>query len=209
MKKSKKIILIITALLIVGAIAFIIIYKPTYQLNKAIQYLKYGEYKKAYEYIESKGNEENKIIIKELITQSFCDRIASGMDKCATISTECAKVITKTKKGNVDYTLDDDINISVKALDPYIALENQISKDMILSELSGTYDLYFKAIKYTRENFYDVLNHINDENFISDLENLASDMVIISNELNSVSDNYNYNPRSLDIYEKISKYIVK
>ena len=59
MKKSKKIILLIVAILIIIGITFIIIYKPTYELNKAVEYLKNGKYKEAYEYIESKGNEEN------------------------------------------------------------------------------------------------------------------------------------------------------
>lgn len=207
MKKSKKIILSIIAILIVVVIAFIIIYKPTYELNKAIKYLKHGKYKEAYEYIESKSNEENKTIVKELITQSFCNRISSGMEKCYSITMECVSVINKVEKGNVDYTLDDNINISIKALDTYINLENEISKDMILDELSETYDLYFKQIKYIRENFYDILNHIDDENFTTDVENLAGDMIIVANELTSVSDNYNYNPKSLDIYKEISKYI--
>lgn len=208
MKKSKKIILLIVAILIIIGITFIIIYKPTYELNKAVEYLKNGKYKEAYEYIESKVNEENKTIIKELITQSFCNRIAGGMEKCYSITMDCVSVINKVEKGNVDYTLDDNINISIKALDTYINLENEISKDMILDELSETYDLYFKQIKYIRENFYDILNHIDDENFITDVENLAGDMMIVSNELTSVSDNYNYNPKSLDIYENISKYII-
>lgn len=209
MKKSNKIILLVIAILLIVAITFIIIYKPKYELNKAIKYLKYGKYKEAYEYIESKGNEENKTIIKELITLSFCDRITSGMEKCHSITMDCVSVINKVERGNIDYTLDDNINISIKALDTYINLENEISKNMILDELSTTYDLYFKQIKYMRENFFDILNHIDDDNFTTDVENLAGDMIIVANETTSVSDNYNFNPKSLDIYEKISKYIVK
>lgn len=36
-----------------------------------------------------KENNENKIIIKELITQCFCDRISSGLKKSNSIVSEC------------------------------------------------------------------------------------------------------------------------
>lgn len=52
---------------------------------------------------------------------------------------------------NIDYTLDDNINIDVDGLDSYISLENEITKDMIIDELSTTYDLYFKQLKYMRK----------------------------------------------------------
>lgn len=208
MKKSKKIILLIVAILIIIGITFIIIYKPTYELNKAVGYLKYGKYKEAYEYIESKDNEENKRIIRELITQSFCNKASRGMEKCYNITTEATNVMLKVTGNKIDYSLDDYLNIYVEELDNYIKLENEISKNMILDELSETYDLYFKQLKYIRENFYDVLKQIDNDNFATELYDLADDMTIVANETQSVSDNYNYNPKTLDIYEDISKYII-
>lgn len=208
MKKSKKIILLIVAILIIIGITFIIIYKPTYELNKAVGYLKYGKYKEAYEYIESKDNEENKRIIRELITQSFCSKASRGMEKCYNITTEATNIMLKVAGNKIDYSLDDYLNIYVEELDNYIKLENEISKNMILDELSETYDLYFKQLKYIRENFYDVLKQIDNDNFATELYDLADDMTIVANETQSVSDNYNYNPKTLDIYEEISKYII-
>lgn len=205
-KKVKICIKILIVVLVLGTIAYIV-YKPKNELNKAVEYLKYGNYKEAYSYIESKNNEENKTIVKELITQSFCDRASSGIKKVGDITNKCTAVTRKVNRNNIDYTLDDSINIDVKTLDTYIALENEISKDMILNELSETYDLYFSIIKYVRENFYDVLNHINDDDFISNVNKLASDMTKISNDCFSLADNHNFNPQFIDLYEKIKKYI--
>ena len=109
---------------------------------------------------------------------------------------------------DIDYTLDDNINIDVQSLEKYIALEDEISKDMIAEELAETYDLYFNILKYVNENFYNVLNHINDDEFIDNVNNLASDMTKISNDCYAYSDNHNLNPKTVDLYEEINKYIV-
>ncbi len=68
---------------------------PQIQLNKAINYLKNGEYKTAYSYINSKNNEENKVIVKELITTIFCDRASSGIEKVGNIAKESTDVVKK------------------------------------------------------------------------------------------------------------------
>lgn len=206
-KKMKIVIIVLVVAIILGIIAYIIL-KPKYELNKAIEYLKYGNYEEAYNYVQSKNNEENKIIIKELISESFCDRVSAGIDKISNITSQCTTVAKKVNKNNIDYTLDDNINIDVQALDAYIALENEISKDMILEELSETYDLYFNSIKYVRENFYDFLKNINNDDFINNINNLASDMNKIANDCFSLADNYKFNPKSIDIFEDIKKYIV-
>ena len=210
LKNNKtKICKIICTIIAIIAIVIFIVFKPKYELNKAINYLKYGKYKEAYEYIENRNNEENKVIVKELITESFSDRAGNGIKKIGDIATESNKIVNKTNLNNIDYTLDDKLNIDVMALDSYISLENEISKDMIIEELSDTYDLYFKDIKYVRENFYDVLNHINDEQFVNNVNELATDMTKISNDFISTANNHNYNPKTQDLYEKIKKYIVK
>ena len=126
---------------------------PQIQLNKAINYLKNGEYKTAYSYINSKNNEENKVIVKELITTIFCDRASSGIEKVGNIAKESTDVVKKIDRKNIDYTLDDSININVEALEDYILLEDEISQDMISSELQETYTTYFKILKYVKENF--------------------------------------------------------
>ncbi|MFR3182324.1 MAG: hypothetical protein ACLTPN_01720 [Clostridia bacterium] len=110
---------------------------------------------------------------------------------------------------NIDYSLDDNINIYVKTLDDYIALENELSKDMISTELQETYDIYFSMIKYMRENYYDVLNHIKDENFIEKTNDLANNMTRISNDCFSYADNHKLQAKTQDIYKEIKQYIVK
>lgn len=206
-KKRKIFIAIIVLFFILCAIAFII-FKPKYELNKAVGYLKDGQYKKAYSYIESTKNEKNKTIIKELITEIFADRANSGMNKLTSIASESSKIIGKVNINNVDYTLDDTLNISVESLDSYIALEDEISKDMILDELSATYDSYFKVLKFIRENFYNVLDHaITDTNFSNDVLDIANEMYKLSNDFEAVADNYKFSPDTQDIYKKIKEYI--
>lgn len=208
MSKGIKIgIIILLVLAVIGSIVFIIL-KPSYELNKAVEYLKKGEYKEAYDYVVSKGNEENIIIIKEFITSIFCNRASSGIEKVGDIASQCTDVVRKVDVTDIDYTLDDNINIDVQALEKYIALENEISKDMIAEELAETYDLYFNILKYVNENFYNVLNHINDDDFIDNVNSLATDMTKISNDCYAYADNHNLNPKTVDLYEEISKYIV-
>ena len=129
--KGKKgiILLIIIIVLIVMGILMVVI--PKIQLNKAVNYIKDGEYKAAYSYINSKNNEENKVIVKELITTIFCDRASSGIEKVGNIAQQCTNVVQKIDRDDIDYTLDDSINIDVQALGNYILLEDERSKDMI------------------------------------------------------------------------------
>lgn len=209
--KDKKILILLGIIIVVIAIVAIsvTIIMPKMQLNKAVEYLKDGNYKGAYDYINSKNNEDNKIIIEELTTSIFCDRASSGCEKVADIANECTSVVGKIDINNIDYTLDDYINIYVENLDDYINLENEISKDMISEELAETYDLYFSTLKYVRENYCDVLNHINDEAFINETNNLASNFTQIANDCNSYGDNHKFKSKTQDIYSEIKQYIVK
>lgn len=200
-------IIIVIVIVILGSIG-LIMFKPKFELNKAVEDLKYGNYQDAYDYIQNKNNEENKTIIKELITSIFCDKASSGIEKISDIATESTNIVEKIDIDNIDYTLDDNLNIDVEALDAYIAIEEKISKDMISEELAETYDLYFYILKYVRENFYDVLNNIDNEEFINEVSNLASDMTKMSNDCYSYADNHNFNPKATDIYQEIKKYIV-
>ena len=207
--KGKKgiILLIIIIVLIVMGILMVVI--PKIQLNKAVNYIKDGEYKAAYSYINSKNNEENKVIVKELITTIFCDRASSGIEKVGNIAQQCTNVVQKIDRDDIDCTLDDSINIDVQALGNYILLEDEISKDMISNELQESYTTYFNILKYVKENFYNVLEHINDDNFINEVGNLSTDMNKIANACFSYSDNHKFKAKTQDLYKEIKSYIVK
>ncbi len=208
MNKGLKIGIVITIIIVIIGVVGLAIFKPTLEINKAVEDLKYGNYKDAYDYIQNKNNEENKTIIKELTTNIFCDKASSGIEKISNIATESTKVMKKVDREDIDYTLDDNINIDVEALDAYIAIEEKISKDMIAEELRETYDLYFNILKFVRENFYNILNHINDNEFINEVNNLTSDMIKISNDCYSYADNHNFNPKATDLYQEIKQYII-
>lgn len=209
--KNKKVKILIGIILVIIVIAIIILVAimPNIQLNKAVEYLKDGKYKETYAYINDKNNEKNKTIIRELNTIIFCDRASDGINKITEIVKKCTDIINKVDMNNIDYSLDDNINIYVKTLDDYIALENELSKDMISTELQETYDIYFSMIKYMRENYYDVLNHIKDENFIEETNDLANNMTRISNDCFSYADNHKLQAKTQDIYKEIKQYIVK
>ena len=182
---------------------------PKIQLNKAVNYIKDGVYKAAYSYINSKNNEENKVIVKELITTIFCDRASSGIEKVGNIAQQCTNVVQKIDRDDIDYTLDDSINIDVQALGNYILLEDEISKDMISNELQESYTTYFNILKYVKENFSNVLEHIEDDDFISHVSSLSTDMNKISNDCFSYADNHKFKSKTQDIYKDIKGYIVK
>ena len=164
--KNKKILVLIISIIMIVAIVSLIIAMPKIQLNKAVNYLKNGEYKEAYQYINNKSNEENKEIVKELTTEIFCDRAGKGIQKLDNITNQCINIMKKVDRNDIDYTLDDNVNTDVLALSNYILLEDEISSDMISDELQDCYTKYFYILKYVKENFYDILDHINDDEFI-------------------------------------------
>lgn len=210
MKNKKiKILVGIILVIIVIAITILVAIMPNIQLNKAVEYLKDGKYKEAYTYINDKNIEKNKTIIRELNTIIFCDRASAGINKITEIVKKCTDIINKVDMNNIDYSLDDNINIYVETLDDYISLEDELSKDMISSELGETYDLYFSIIKYMRENYYDVLNHMKDEKFIEEANDLANKMTKIANDCYSYADNHKIQAKTQDIYKEINQYIVK
>ncbi len=189
------------------AIVSLIIAMPKIQLNKAVNYLKNGEYKEAYQYINNKSNEENKEIVKELTTEIFCDRAGKGIQKLDNITNQCINIMKKVDRNDIDYTLDDNVNTDVLALSNYILLEDEISSDMISDELQDCYTKYFYILKYVKENFYDILDHINDDEFISNVANLGTDMNKMANDFFSYADNHKFKAKTQDIYQEISSYI--
>lgn len=205
--KNKKILVLIISIIMIVAIVSLIIAMPKIQLNKAVNYLKNGEYKEAYQYINNKSNEENKEIVKELTTEIFCDRAGKGIKKVGSIINQCTNIMKKVDTNDIDYTLDDNVNTDVVALSNYILLEDEISSDMISDELQDCYTKYFYILKYVKENFYDMLDHINDDEFISNVANLGTNMNKMANDFFSYADNHKFKAKTQDIYQEISSYI--
>lgn len=205
--KNKKILVLIISIIMIVAIVSLIIAMPKIQLNKAVNYLKNGEYKEAYQYINNKSNEENKEIVKELTTEIFCDRASKGIQKVDNITNQCINIMKKVDRNDIDYTLDDNVDTDVLALSNYISLEDEISSDMISDELQDCYTKYFYILKYVKENFYDILDHINDDEFISNVANLGTDMNKMANDFFSYADNHKFKAKTQDIYQEISSYI--
>ena len=205
--KNKKILVLIISIIMIVVIVSLIIAMPKIQLNKAVNYLKNGEYKEAYQYINNKSNEENKEIVKELTTEIFCDRAGKGIQKLDNITNQCINIMKKVDRNDIDYTLDDNVNTDVLALSNYILLEDEISSDMISDELQDCYTKYFYILKYVKENFYDILDHINDDEFISNVANLGTDMNKMANDFFSYADNHKFKAKTQDIYQEISSYI--
>lgn len=205
--KNKKILVLIISIIMIVAIVALIIAMPKIQLNKAVNYLKNGEYKEAYQYINNKSNEENKEIVEELTTEIFCDRAGKGIQKLDNITNQCINIMKKVDRNDIDYKLDDNVNTDVLALSNYILLEDEISSDMISDELQDCYTKYFYILKYVKENFYDILDHINDDEFISNVANLGTDMNKMANDFFSYADNHKFKAKTQDIYQEISSYI--
>lgn len=205
--KNKKILVLIISIIMIVAIVSLIIAMPKIQLNKAVNYLKNGEYKEAYQYINSKSNEENKEIVKELTTEIFCDRASKGIKKVGSIMNQCTNILKKVNRDDIDYTLDDNVNADVSALSSYILLEDEISKEMISDEMQDCYTKYFYILKYVKENFYDMLDNIDDDEFISNVANLGTDMNKMANDCFSYADNHKFKAKTQDIYQEISSYI--
>ena len=205
--KNKKILVLIISIIMIVAIVSLIIAMPKIQLNKAVNYLKNGEYKEAYQYINNKSNEENKEIVKELTTEIFCDRAGKGIKKVGSIMNQCTNILKKVNRDDIDYTLDDNVNADVSALSSYILLEDEISKEMISDEMQDCYTKYFYILKYVKENFYDMLDNIDDDEFISNVANLVTDMNKMANDCFSYADNHKFKAKTQDIYQEISSYI--
>lgn len=205
--KKENLFKYIIILSIVFILLIMIIFKPKYELNKAINYIESGEYSTAYEYINSKSNSKNKRIIKELISQIFIKKASSGIKQIISIANKGTDIINDVKKSKIDYSLDDNLNVQVKALEKYIVLEDEITTNMIIDEISETYDLYFECLMICNENFIDILNKISDKNFINILKDLSDKMEILSIKVTNTGNIYTFLPETTDIYNKIDKYI--
>ena len=66
---------------------------------------------------------------------------------------------------------------------------------------------YFYILRYVKENFYDMLVNIDDDQFISNVANLGTDMNKMANDCFSYADNHKFKAKTQDIYQEISSYI--
>ena len=64
-------------------------------------------------------------------------------------------------------------------------------------------------MKYTKENFFNVLDHINDDEFINQMSNFSTEMQKDANDFFSYADNHKFKAKTQDIYQEIEKYIIK
>lgn len=208
--KKKKIVIIISVLIIIIALTGIITYvanKPKIELNKAISYIKEGEYKKAHDYINNTSNEKNKRIVKEILTEVFCDKIGDGSEEITTIFTEGTNIIYKIDINNIDYSLDDNLTVRVENLQEYIKLKDDFSKEMLIEEMNEIYDMYFETTEYVHLNFKEFINRIFDKTFTSEIQEISSDLYSISVKLKNIGNMYEFLPESQDIWEEIEKYV--
>ena len=204
---KKKLIIFLTIFLVIITLISIFIIKPKYELNKAVKYLNYGEYRQAYAYINSKNNEENKIIIKELISQIFCLYATRGMEQLSEIANLTTDFINDIALQNNNVTGEENINLKVNSLKSYIALSDKITKNMIIDELSEAYDIYFKSLKFVNQNFSNISTKIGNQTFISEIYNLSTDLYNASIIFTNMSDNYINNPKTLEIYQNNFYYL--
>jgi len=208
--KKKKIVIGIIILIILIALMGIIIFitsKPKVELNKAISFIKEGEYKKAHNYINNTSNEKNKRIVKEILTKVFCDKMGDGLGELTTIFTEATNIIYKVDLTNIDYSLDDNLTGRVENLQEYIKLKDHISKEMLIAEIGETYDIYFEITEYMNLNFKEFLNKFLDENFTAEIQGVASKLYSISVYFDNVENMYESRPETQDIWEEIEKYV--
>lgn len=205
---TKKAILIGSSIfLIIIALIICIVYIPKYQLNKAVEYIKRGEYQNAYTYVNNRHNEDNKRIVKELISMAFIQKCYGGIKQSDNIVTKAASIIKNINTNNIDYTLDDTLNIYVGKLKDYISIESSIPKDIIIPELHEVYQTYFDSLKFVNDNFYNFLNNITNKEFTSRLPSVTGDCINMAVILESVRYNYNFLPQTIDIYAKIESYL--
>lgn len=203
MKNKRIIIITIMSIAVILTVTLGLILKPKYELNKAVEYIKDGQYNEAYKYISRKGNKENTDIVKELITLEFFENVAKGADRGTEIVNKGAEIFKNVNRNEIDYSLDDQLNIYVKKLEDYINVKEKISKEMIIEELYDSYDLYFEVLEFVNENFMDVLENINNQNFISEASKMSLKMTTLGVQIQSIEDNYNFSSRTKEIYEAI------
>ena len=204
--KKRKIIVIAIMLIAVALVLVGIIIKPSYELNKAVKYIKNGEYIKAYTYISDKKNDNNIRIVSELISIKLITAMKGGLEQINTIVNKATEIVQKTDFNNIDYSLDDNLNIYVEKLEDYIKLRNDIPKDILITDdkIYETYELYFQALEFVNSNFINVLNNIRNNNINeTEINQISLGLETISVNIKSITDNYNFDVKTKQIYEEM------
>lgn len=206
----KKKILIITIICIVVIIAGILVginikEKPTRELNKAVDMIRNGTYKEAYDFINDTENEQNIRIIKELISLIMINKMSGGIEEISQFATESTNIVYKIDKDNIDYSLDDQVDIRVDGLKDYIDVKNKIPKDILLPEVYDIYDGYFHCLEYVYNNCKGMLNRIKDKSFLKEIQDLSNEMYTIAVKIQSFVNNYKCLPETESIYEENEK----
>ncbi len=202
----KKIIIIFIILILIALMVGGVSLKPKYELNKAIEYIKNGEYSKACTYISDKRDENNIKVVKELISVELITKMNGGLEQIATIANKATEIIRKTDFNNIDYSLDDSLNIYVEKLEDYIKLKDIIPKDILIADnkVYETYDLYFEVLEFINSNFTNILNHINENDIdVNEINQLSLKLETISINIKSIVDNYNFDMKTHQIYGEI------
>lgn len=207
----KKKILIIILICIVVIIAGILIginikEKPTRELNKAVDMIKNGTYKEAYDFISNTENEENIRIIKELLSIIIINKMSGGIEEITEIATESTNIVYEIDKDNIDYSLDDQVDIRVEGLKDYIDFKNKIPKDLLIPEVIDIYDGYFNCLDYVYNNCKSMLNRIKDKEFPKEIQDLSNEMYTIAVKIQSFVNNYKCLSETDAIYEENEKY---
>ncbi len=201
--KKKTILIMLLIIIFIILIVGIIIIKPRYELNKAVEYIKEGEYNKAYTYINSKGNKDNIKIVKELISLKLTENMSKGSEQITSICNKGIEILKKVNINKIDYSLDDNLNIHVNKLEDYIKIKDNISKEMIIEDMDETYDLYFEVLEFVNVNFIDILNNVQKGNFISQVTQMSTKLETIGLDIQSIEDNYNFGTKTREIYNEI------
>ena len=143
-------------------------------------------------------------IIKELISMILLDYMTGGIEQMTLIANKGTEVIQNTDLNNIDYSADDTINIFVKKLNDYIEIKNKIPKEMIIKELAESYNLYFEILEFVNANFVDLLNKIENEEFMNKLLQLAEKSYIITADITSIEHNYKFSEKTHELYKEIN-----
>lgn len=204
--KKRKIIVIAIMLIVIALVLVGIIIKPSYELNKAVKYVKNGEYIKAYTYISDKKNDNNTRIVSELISIKLITSMRGGLEQINTILNKAIEIVQKTDFNNIDYSLDDNLNIYVEKLEDYIKLKNDIPKDILITDdkIYETYDSYFQALEFVNSNFINVLNNIKNNHIKeTEINQISLSLETISVNMTSMAYNYNFDVKTKQIYKEM------
>ena len=132
--------------------------------------------------------------------------MTGGTEEITQIMKESTNILYKVNLKNIDYSLDDKVNIRIDGLKDYIDVKNKIPKDLLVIETYEIYDEYFYCLEFVYNNCKDTLNKIGDKNYITEIQDLSTKMYTISVKTQSFSNNYKFTTETESIYNENKKY---